>query len=238
MINVKLVVIGNLKYNLNFNYFKKRKSFLFNIIPEISKITNLEDAEGQSGFHYPDAQLNRLIRDDNNCDIIFAIGNFQLDCNYYLRIVRKNVAILSLFETGDLLRDDNLKIEDFIILRIYELTLIYLMSNNQLTDSAYDFAHDNPCGCLFDMNSYKPDIIISTSKPILCNVCKNSMNQSQLNSDVQKKLEKELKKIHKSLYFRIFDFIKSRPIISIIISSLFAIILGILSEYVYDLMFK
>jgi hypothetical protein len=141
---------------------------------------------------------------------------------------------LSLDETADILRDVNLPLENFIIRSLYELCSAYLEHGRQIPESVYAIAHDETRSCLFDMNANKADIVFSTAKPMICDSCKARIMRSQISKEFLLGVEKELKLIRKPLYYRLVDLIKTHPIWALFITSMGAIILNILSNYVYD----
>lgn len=53
-----------------------------------------------------------------------------------------------------------------------------------------------------------------------------------------KTVQNEIRKIRKHLSYRVFDFVKAKPVIALVISSVFAITLGIagslIASFIYD----
>lgn len=48
-------------------------------------------------------------------------------------------------------------------------------------------------------------------------------------------VQKEIGRIKKHFYYRVFDSVKDKPIRAIIISSIYAVILGVIGNYLYSL---
>jgi hypothetical protein len=232
-ISIKLLIAGNLKFNLNISKISKWKSFLFSI-SEAHHLGIIPNSDGLD-WEYTDAKLSEILIPDQAYDLTFAIGNFPLENNFYMRRISNNVAILSLFETGDILRNSDLKIENFIIRNIYEIVLVYLKFNKQVPESAYTVAHDEIRGCIFDINSYKPDIVYSTEKVKLCSECRIQFEKLTLPHDFMRKLDRELCRIKKGKFYIIANWIKANPILSILITTLSALIIDVLSHYIWEL---
>lgn len=232
MIRIKLITLGNLKYPVDFKKIEGWHSNVFKAVhaDEVQVIPNAEGTE----WSYPDSQLAVLITPDKQYDFSIGIINAELQDNYYIRRLKNNVCIFSLYETAEILRYSNLTIENFIVRNLYEFCLIYLEGGRQIKSSAYTVAHDETRGCLFDMNANKSDIIFSTEHPKICTSCKARIMNSQVPKDSLRIIEKELGSIKKALYSRVMDFVKSHPIYTLIISSCFALLLNIFASFIYD----
>ena len=88
------------------------------------------------------------------------------------------------------------------------------------------------------MNCIKTDIIYSLNEPIICSECMENLRQAQISNDTLSKVQKEIKKIKKPLFYRIIAFIKLHPIWSLIISGTTAIFLGIISSIIETILYK
>jgi len=79
----------------------------------------------------------------------------------------------------------------------------------------------------------KTDIIYSCNKPIICDDCRVAIRQSGVESEYLPTITKEIKKIKKSNYYYISDFIKKHPYLSLFIGFITSIILNIISDVIY-----
>jgi len=231
-IRIKLVTLGNLKYPVKFSLVENWKSNVFDA-QHVDQIQALPNAQGRD-WSYPDAQLTDLIRPDDGYDFTVGVINAPLEYNYYLRRLNNNVCVLSLFETADILRYSNLTIEDFLIRNLYEICSFYLEGGRKIPDSAHSPSHDETRGCLFDMNANKADIVFSTERPSICGPCKTRIMSAQIAKDFLPSVEKELSNIRKALYYRMAAFVKTHPIYALAITTLSALLLNIVANYVYD----
>lgn len=114
---------------------------------------------------------------------------------------------------------------------IYRYVTRYKIRGKYLT-------HDETKGCIFDMCGDKTDIIFSCDKPIICDNCKSAIRESGIESEYLSIITKEIKKIKKSNYYYISDFIKKHPYLSVSIGFITSIILNIISDFIYSFLSK
>lgn len=88
------------------------------------------------------------------------------------------------------------------------------------------------------MNPYKNELIHSSENPIICDDCFAKQSQEGVPTNFLSTIRKELKRINKSTYHRIADFVKKKPILTIIISIVFGIIINLTSSWIWDLITK
>lgn len=140
---------------------------------------------------------------------------------------------------SDILIYNDIPLKNLLLRLLYSAALVYKKHGRIPLLTEMKFTHDDPRGCIFDMNGAdKKDIIYSTNKPEICNSCVESfINNNAKNNSVKPKLiikiQEELQKINKGLYFEITDHIKKHPIIAIVFSSFAAIILDIIAHFIY-----
>ena len=121
---------------------------------------------------------------------------------------------------------DNIPLENVVFRLLYEYTLVYRQHGNRIPPSTEktNFTHDETRGCLFDMNGIKTDIIYSCHKPIICPNCVERIKHDKVSNEAIETAQKEIKKIRKALYYRITDFIRRHPLLSLLISAIIAIV--------------
>ena len=231
-VKVKLVTLGNLKYPVNFSLIENWKSEVFEA-HHIDQIQALPNTDGDD-WSYSDTKLSELIVADTDYDFTIGIINARLEDNYYLRRLKDNVGVLSLYETAEILRFSNLAIESFTIKMIYEVCSIYHESNRAIPTSATTLTHDETRSCLFDLCANKADIAFSTEHPIVCEPCRARIMRGQVPKEFLSNFEKELRKIRKPLYYRLVDFVKARPLTALAITLVTALLLNVLASFIYD----
>ena len=79
------------------------------------------------------------------------------------------------------------------------------------------------------MCGIKTDIIHSLNKPQLCDDRVHDITHNEnprIDRSIIDKVQIELKKIHKERYYQILDFVKRRPVFTLILSTIITIVLG------------
>lgn len=237
-LKIKLIYLGYTAYSiksLNLNRIKNWKSKLFKITEPINSSLIITSKADLDDWAFSDQNIVELLpENDNDYDILIAITTVPLQDNYYVRRLSNNRLCVTFYEIVEFLKSENIPLENFILRIIYSACLVYKRYNNRIphVSEITDFTHDETKGCIFDMNGIKNDIIYSTNVPILCDECITDLKTSRIGSDIIDSVKKELKKIKKHLYYRILDLIKMYPICAIVLSSLTALILGILGSLI------
>lgn len=231
-IKVKLVTLGNLKYPVDFSIVENWKSEIFEA-HHVDQIQTLPDSDGDD-WSYPDTQLSQLIAPDADFDFTIGIINARLEDNFYLRPLARNVGVLSLYETAEILHYSNLSLESFIVRTIYQVCAIYLESGRAISVNATSLVHDETRSCLYDLTANKADIVFSTAHPIICEPCKARIMGGQVPREFLATAEKELKRIKKQRYYRMADFVKAHPLTALLLTSATALILNIVANFIYD----
>ena len=239
MITIKLITIGHLPANFNKRKIEKWKTKLFKIDGNIENYSLPTNSDGIN-WEFSDENLKHVIPKFNNCDFTIAIVNVPLEDNYYARRIDNNVGIITFHEIKEILEDNNIPLENIILNVIYAYILVYLKFNRVIPViiDTRSFTHDETRGCLFDMTGIKSDVIYSCHNPIICSQCLESLKNDRVSLDNLNVAQKEIRKIKKDQFYIILDFIKKHPMISIIISSFTAIILGTIGSIIASIIFE
>lgn len=234
MIKIGLVSLGYAKHRVDLHRVTKWRSDIF--AAQLSGVISVLP-DGEYGWqYYQDDELSSLLPCEG-VDLTIAITDCVLQDNYYLRRLPGGVIVMSLYEIADICHSANLPIENFIVRNIYELCVLHKMYPELRSTSEWipDIIHDETRSCLFDMNGDKADIVHSTSRTVLCDQCVARLSRSQLPVGFVSTLAKELKKVRQPLFFRMEAFVKQRPLLSLGIAISVAVLSGVLSSVVYDL---
>lgn len=226
---IKLVTIGHMPLGLSLDRIFGHKSSVFEIAGEIENYTLTGNSDAEDWSFSDEAVREKLPElDDEN--FLIAVVNVRLQNNWYSRRVYENKIVFTFFEISEILEHHNIPLENVILRLLYGYTLLYLQKK-KIPDisSATEHAHDETRGCLFDMTPYKYEIAASCNKPTICDECRIRL-QGRVSSQAISQTDSEIKKIRKDLYYQIIDFIKLRPIFSLTLSSLIAVILGALGS--------
>lgn len=236
-VSINIQILGGLKHNLNYKIIEGWKTSFFSI-QSIAIINNLPDSEGKN-WSYTDRQLERFIKKDDSVQITVALISHELQANYYGRRLSGNRYVLSFYETDEIILNADLKLEHFVIQNLYYISALYHIYNGKIPVSETDqTTHQDIRSCLFDFNAEKADLIYSLGKVSICNECQIKFDKKTVPTDFVEKIKSELKQIKKSQYYVIRDFIKRRPVLSIIIGIVFSLIINMISNFLYDIFFK
>lgn len=232
-IKIKLIQLGFLPHKIDLVKIKAHKSILFEIVGDCDFLQLENTQNGYNYCTYEDSHLNTLLpKPSANEDFVFAITNYNLENNFYARRLTDKRAILSLREISGYLRRDNIPLENLILKMIYEYSLGFDKKTNNFD---MKMLHDETRCCIFDMNGILEDVIFSCNAPSICDACRAILKKKSFPINILNNVEKELKKLKKPLFYRMLGWIKIHPVYSILISSVYAIFLGILSSYLFSL---
>lgn len=232
-LKIKLVLLGHLPYSIDIAKIEKWKSELFEVLRPIDRHTITTDSDGED-WSFSDKNIQSLLPERQNGDILIAITNVPLEDNYFTRRFENNCICVTYNETTEYLNKSNIPLENFVLKVLYSASFVYKRYGNKLPEmfEMTNFTHDETRGCIFDMNGIKTDIVYSTNKPQLCNSCILALTNARIEQNLIDTVQTELKRVKKDLYYRISDFIKIYPKSAILISSISAIILGIIGSII------
>ncbi|BDA80172.1 hypothetical protein LPTSP3_g31020 [Leptospira kobayashii] len=232
-VKIKLYRIGNLYKEIDFRALEQWNSKIFTFIDDIQTLSIQEDTQGPF-WRYLDKQLENIIPKPDNKILSLCIIDHPLEENYYIRRLSDNRVCISIHEIKDILKTEEISLNNYLLRCIYELALVFHSQNSKVPISLYKLAHDENRGCLFDMNAHKENIAKSCNLPILCDECYVKYKAYSVSTEFLDRIRKEIKKINRNLFYIIKAFIQKRPIVSIVLTSLFAIFLNILSSYIFE----
>jgi hypothetical protein len=224
------VLLGYLPYSIDFEKIKRWKSALFEIMPTIHSVAFVGNADGDN-WDFSDSNIEDQLPSRDGADILLAVTNVPIQDKYYFRRYSDNRACLTYSQMTEILNFDNIPLENLLLRTLYSVSFIYKRYGERIPtmQKPTDYAHDESRGCIFDMNGIKTNIIYSLNKPQLCHSCIETLKtipKYKIEKEIIEKVQNELKKIKKGVYYQITDFVKKRPILSIIISSVVAILLA------------
>lgn len=238
-IRISVITIGHMPLELNLDKIRKWSSGIFLLEDEISNYALNIDSDGED-WQYSDQLLETVVPDKGDNDFLIAILNVPLQHNYYSRRLNHERVVFTFHEVKEFLFASNIPLENMLYRALYAYSFLYKRNGNRIPSSSEptNFTHDETKGCIFDMNAAKWDIVSSLDEPIICSNCVSNLRNERVSEQMLRKAQKEIKKINKTLFYRIMSFIKIHPIVSIIISAISAIILGavgsILGSFIYS----
>lgn len=239
MVKIRIVKIGYLPKNFNQKKLQKFPSEVFDLQHGIQTFHLKEKSDLHDGsWGYSDKLLEAVIPKRTHEDVLLAFTNVSLEQNYYARRLEDNRAIITFHEIKDVLDFHNIPLENFALRMLYEYSLLYLRFKGKIPDISQltNFTHDETRGCIFDMNGRKGDIYTSCERPIVCYACEKNLKDENVPNEIIENVRTELKGVKKRFFYFISDSIKRYPIVALIVSSCFAIVLGMLGSWFYDLL--
>ncbi|WJV64566.1 hypothetical protein PCO87_11420 [Pectobacteriaceae bacterium C52] len=232
-LKIKIVTLGYIPARFDIKKIQSWKSKLF----EISSIDyyNLNcNSDIEYAWAYSDDLIVKQTPEIGDANFLVVLTNVPLEDNWYSRRLGNNKVIFTFHEIKDYLLYDNIPLENVVYRILYAYSLVYMRSGRRIPDYGErpGFTHDETKGCLFDMNGIKSDLIESCNKPIICRDCEHKLTNGMVSNNVIENIKHELKGIKKPLYYRWLDFIKVHPLISLAISSLTVVLLGIIGSLI------
>jgi len=238
-LRIKVINWGIFPFPFDEKKIENWKSNIFEICGEIE--THRINIKSDGVYHeFSDKSILNDLPKPGECDFLVAITNVPLELNWFTRRIGVKTVIFTYSELNDLLEIRNIPLENLALRLLYSFSIIYKRFGNSfpLSSETTNFTHSDTRHCLFDFNGIKTDVIYSAVKPILCDECYSKLQKEKLSKNTLDQIRKELKKINKKPYTRIKEFIDEKPFLSIAISTISVIILGLISALIYDLYIK
>jgi hypothetical protein len=238
-IKIKIGVIGYLPFEFNRKVINKWKSNIFEIVGEIDDFHFNGDSDTLE-WGYSDSLLSKELPIKYDGDFFVGITYVPLELNFYSRRLDNNRLVLSYYELHQILKAENIPVENLLLRLLYASCLVYLRNEQSIPKSTewIGYTHDDTRGCLFDFNGNKDDIIYSLDKPTICDDCTNRIRAEKVPDIYITLIKKEINKITKGNFYKLEGFIKKRPIVSNLLSAAFGITLSLIASIIYGSIFN
>ncbi len=232
-VRIKLIAFGYLPLEFQPKKVEEWKSSTFEVIDKIDTFS-LEGNSDSVNWTFSDCLIKEHFTGDYDADFVIALVNVPIEEDYYTRVLGDNQIVFTFHEVNEILERYNIPLENIIYRLLYAYTLVYRGGRNQIPNFSEfsSFTHDETRGCLFDMNGIKTDLAMACHKPKICDECSEKLKRKQVSHSYIHSTQKDIKRIKKDLYYRILSSVKRKPIFSLFLSSLFAILLGVLSSVI------
>jgi hypothetical protein len=232
---IRLITIGHMPPRIDFTKIKCWRSDLFELSGPIDHYSLCCDSDGLS-WEYSDELLKQQLPHTGvgECDFTVAIVNVPIEDNWYSRRLGDDEIVFTFYQIREILAAGNIPPENAILRLLYSYTLVYIRNGNRIPiyGEGLTFTHDETRGCLFDMNGTKGDIVESCHHPKLCSECEERLSNGRVASRVISSAKREIHKIRKPIYYIALDFVKAKPLWALLISSVYAILLGVISTFI------
>lgn len=231
--HIQIVKLGTQRYDYVFDKLAKYKSDLFDVT--IFEKADLPDTD--TGWAYSTSKIAELLVpcfEDKKYDICIGYLDYQMHSKTFLNCYGSNIKDNKVFATtfyqvAEFLAVDNIELLNYVLVNIYRYLTRSIIKER--------IVHNETRGCINDMCGIKTDIKYSCKRPILCSSCETKLRAKTFPNNYINTLKRELKHIKKSTYYRITDFIKRHPILSLSIGIGSSLVLSVLSNIIYSLIF-
>ena len=192
------------------------------------------------GWSYSDDRISYLLAsnhiDNSNVNLCLCFIDNPIESNYFTRDLiafDSKTVLCSFYQVETIFAEQNIDIFNYlhgiVLNEIVQIATLHKVDENH-------FAHDDTRNCLFDMCGLKKDIAIKYGVPNLCPACIAKTEATAVDKEFVPLLKKELKTFKKMLFYRLIDFVKVRPILSIVITFISTIIINIISSFLYEIL--
>ena len=228
-----IIQLGESKYKDEWNFLKKLKAREKSKLFEITSISRV--SLPQSDFWgYADATLSNLVKHSENADYTMCFIDYPLEGNFFVRRLSEKIGVATFYQTSNIFNASNVDLKNYIQLILYKSVALSKLNIKHDAISVLKQFHDETRGCLFDMCGLKEDIIIGATNPKICYECEAKLRSTLLDADFLDVLDKELKRIKKPVYFRITDWIKKHPILTLAVAVGSTLLLSLIAMIIYD----
>lgn len=234
-IKVKIGVIGYLPFEFNRKLIKNWRSDVFEIVGDIDEYHFNSDSD-MIAWGYSDKRLSKELPSNFDGDFFVGITYVPIEDNYYARRIGSNRVVLSYFEMYQILKDNNIPMENLLLRILYAYCLVFLRYKKSVPAQIdyTGFTHDDTRGCLFDMNGNKTDVVFSLDSPKICDDCSVRIRKDMVPDNCIKLIKKEILNIKKKRFYKIADFVQKKPLVSLMISAVFGISLSLIATIIYE----
>lgn len=242
MVEIKLAVLGHLPYALKLTKIVSWTSCLFKVEQDTSKYPITENSDNMN-WSYTDENIEKHLPARNGEHILIAITNVPLEKNYFARRFSDNRICVTYHEIIDILQKYNIPLENFILRVLYAMSIVYQSNNGKIpcSEESSSFLHDETRGCVYDMCGRKVDIFYSLYIPQLCADCVHDLTHNRtakIDSNLIPKIQRELRKIRKERYYQILDFVKRRPVLTLILSTIATFTISVIGSFLATLILE
>jgi len=238
-VKIKLIILGQLPVDLDKARLAEWKSDVFEISGLIDCCAVANSFYGDD-HKFTDKNIEACLPAVFEGDFLVAMTNAPLEDDIYSRILANNRVCMTFYQMAEILRQHNIPLENLVLRLLYTYTLTYRRNgDNILTkDKLSTSVHEETRGCLFDMDVIKTDIVYSLNNPVVCNDCVERLIDEKVSVVVIDKVRKEIKRIRKGVYYRIADWVKRYPIWMLLISTVTALLIGVIGSLIASLIWE
>jgi hypothetical protein len=235
-IKINIGVIGYLPFEFDRAKILNWKSEVFEIVGDIEDY-HFNNNSDTMEWRYSDEILAKELPNQYEGDFFVGITYVPIEDNFYVRRLSNNRLILSYFEMFQILKSENIPVENLLLRVLYSSIIVYQRNEQSIpkTTDWVGFTHDDTRGCLFDMNGNKSDVAFSLDSPTICDKCITNIREDKVSDNFINTIKKEIQKIKKERFYKISEFVKRKPVLSIFISLIFGVLVSLTATLIYEI---
>ena len=241
-IKIKVAFLGHPLFSIDTKRVRKWKSEYWELVPSFNTHPISSDSDGND-WSYSKDNIKEIAPPCDDADVLILITSVCIEDRYIAKVFDKNKVCLTFFKLTKDLDYNNIPHENLLLKQIYSVVIRYMFTDKNLQpnlDSEYFLSHDETRQCLFDMCGNRGDVVHSLHKPHICSACSEKLTNrgSRIGKNVIDSINEELKNIKKRRFYIMADWIKLHPILTICLSSLLALFLGMLGSLFASFIWK
>ena len=234
---MRICLLGYQRHMHEIKKLEKYSSELFTI-EDWLMIASLPSDNTGLAWGYSDRVISSILKesriDNSNYDLCMCFIDAPIEGNFFSREIKDyddKTVVCSFFGVEEILKSENVDFFNYIHGSI--IYRIVLIAAFQSIDE-HGHTHYDTRNCLFDMCGRKSDLTLKCSAPQLCPECISKIGSQAVDADFFPCLKKEFASFKKPLFHRILNFVKRRPIVSLLITIGSSVIFNLLSSLLYD----
>jgi hypothetical protein len=243
VVKIRIVVMGRIPDELNLRKLLKWKSKLFAVSSSKQHHSMNNMQPDISSFYYSDvllrtnfpnaSQVEKIAGDDNKTDLTIYLVDIPIEGNYFSRVFDKNQIVITFYQAKNMLREEHIPFENYVLKRLYMYSLLFLSSrNNHIVFKDEDLClHYERNGCLFDGCYIKEEFVDSCIKPIICGECYQLLRKSHIQDELLKTVDDELKKVTRGFRYGIIHWLHTHPLAYLLVSAAVSAIIGAIISF-------
>lgn len=192
------------------------------------------------GWIYTDATICNLLSanniDNSSLDLCLCFIDLPIEENYFTRDLSdfdSKTVLCSFYQVEHIFSQNNVNLFNYVLCIVLN-KLVQIATLHEVNEKYY--LHNDTRNCLFDMCGIKNDIVLKYGKPHICADCISKIESHLIEKEFIPLLQQEFKSFKKPLFYRILDFVKKQPVLSIIITFISTIIMNLISSYLFELL--
>ncbi|MFM4945200.1 hypothetical protein ACEUC3_18625 [Aeromonas bivalvium] len=238
-LRIAVTFLGPLRPRLDVEILEPWQSNFFDIenLAAIDELSLPEPGCGRT--NYSDDDLDELLAKPDGYDILVAIIDAPLEDEYYMRRLKGNRVVISVYDIAPLLIQHGYSFNAFVYRNLYQLLVAFHASSNSLPPTTKKkLAHTPTRGCLFDWNDNKQDILNSLDHPSVCRVCEERYVKGGPLASHMSELRSELYRIQRPLHVRGLEWLNRKiarhPWLTLGVAVLSGIALNLVASYLFE----